>query len=103
MSEEDFRDRFRGSPIRRAKRLGLQRNACVALGNRGDPVAIPALRRALVAGEPLVRGHAAWALGRIGTAHAQSAVEDAKANESDGWVLQEITDALNSLQSQEPA
>ena len=52
MSEEDFRDRFRGSPIRRAKRLGLQRNACVALGNRRDPMAIPALRRALVAGEP---------------------------------------------------
>ena len=103
MSEEDFRDRFRDSPIRRAKRLGLQRNACVALGNRRDPVAIPALRRALVEGEPLVRGHAAWALGSIGAAHTQSALEDGKAKESDGWVLQEITDALSRLMSQESA
>ena len=37
MTEEEFRERFRNSPIKRAKRVGLQRNACVALGNAGDP------------------------------------------------------------------
>ena len=45
MSEEDFRDRFRGSPILRAKRTGLQRNACVALGNLRDPATVPPLRK----------------------------------------------------------
>jgi epoxyqueuosine reductase len=99
MSEEDFADRFRGSPIRRAKRAGLQRNACVALGNRGDPTAIPALQKALAAEEALVRGHAAWALGQIGASTAYTALKSAKLKEDDGWVLQEITAALDHLRS----
>ncbi len=66
MSEEAFRARFRKSAIKRAKRRGLARNAAVALGNLGDARALPALRRALAGDpEPLVRGHAAWALGRL--------------------------------------
>ena len=93
MSEEDFRRRFRGSAILRAKRVGLQRNACIALGNLGDTAAIPALCRALDRGEPLVRGHAAWALGRIGTSQARLALEQAAEDEADSWVLQEIADA----------
>ena len=97
MSEEQFRARFRGTPILRAKRVGLQRNACVALGNRGDPVTVPALRRAVINGESLVRAHAAWALGQIGTAEAQRALQDADAQETDLEVLQEISAALKLL------
>ncbi len=47
LDEEAFRQRFQGSPIRRATRVGLQRNACVVLGNLGDASAVPALERAL--------------------------------------------------------
>ena len=94
MSEEDFRARFRGSPILRAKRTGLQRNACVALGNHRDPATVPALSRALCQGAPLVRGHAAWALGRIGTAEGRMALESAGQLASDGEVLEEILAAL---------
>ena len=97
MSEEQFRARFRGTPILRAKRVGLQRNACVALGNRGDPATVPALRRAVINGESLVRAHAAWALGQIGTAEAQRALQDAEAQETDVEVLQEISAALKLL------
>ena len=79
-----------------AKRVGLQRNACVALGNKGDPVAVPVLRQALFGGEVLVRSHAAWALGRIGVTEAQGALEQAQANERDGEGLQEIEQALQS-------
>ncbi len=99
MSEEDFRCRFRGSPILRAKRVGLQRNACVALGNLADPVAVPALCRSLCKGETLVRGHAAWALGRIGTSEACAALEQAILFELDSWVLRETSDALSSLRA----
>ncbi len=54
----------------------IQRNAAVALGNYGDPAYIPDLRQALAADpEEIVRSHAAWALGRIGTAEAQQALE----------------------------
>ena len=102
MSEEMFRQRFRGSPILRAKRIGLQRNACVALGNRGDPVAVPTLRQALFGGEALVRGHAAWALGRISVTEARQALEQAKTNEQDGDVLTEIGQALVALGQSKP-
>ena len=97
MSEEDFRHRFQGSSILRAKRVGLQRNACVAMGNLGDKAAIPALCRALTQGETLVRGHAAWALGRIGTTEARLALEQASADETDSGVLKEIADAGRAL------
>jgi len=70
LDEEGFQRRFARSPILRAKRRGLLRNVCVALGNAGDPRAVPALERALEDAEPLVREHAAWALERIGSHHA---------------------------------
>jgi len=94
MSETDFRERFRGTPILRAKRIGLQRNACVALGNGKNPAAVPALDRALQQGETLVRGHAAWALGQIGGPAALAALQQAAQQETDGEVLAEIRAAL---------
>jgi epoxyqueuosine reductase len=94
LDEVGFRERFRHSPIKRAKRRGLLRNVCVALGNIGDPVAIPALIRALDDAEPLVRGHAAWALGRIGGIEARVALEDALEREQDASVVQELRYAL---------
>jgi len=66
LDEPGFRSLFRGSAVRRARRDGLLRNVCVALGNWGSPEARPTLRRALRDPSPLVRGHAAWALGRVG-------------------------------------
>ncbi|MFM8290612.1 MAG: tRNA epoxyqueuosine(34) reductase QueG [Planctomycetia bacterium] len=64
LDEAGFRRRFKGSPILRAKRRGLVRSAAIALGNRPDPTAFPALAAALADPEPVVREAAAWALGR---------------------------------------
>ena len=61
--------------IRKENRKIWQRNAAIALGNQGDPEAIPALITALSDPEPLVRGHVAWALGRIGGGRARKALE----------------------------
>ena len=94
MTEEQFQERFRNSPIKRAKRVGLQRNACVALGNTGDPAAVPTLAGALSDGESLVRGHAAWALGRLGGEEAAQALERGLAKERDPNVVEEIEAAL---------
>src|SRR5579883_1445140 len=91
LSEDEFRERFQGRAIMRAKRAGLARNACVALGNLGDAAAVPALAVALVHDPaPIVRGHAAWALGRIGGATAHAALEQARAGEDEAAVLEEI-------------
>lgn len=65
LSEDEFSSMFSGSPVKRAKRRGLLRNVAVALGNWGSPEAAPVLSSALDDPEPLVRGHAAWALGEI--------------------------------------
>jgi epoxyqueuosine reductase len=66
LDEPAFRNLFATSPVRRAGREGFARNACVALGNRADGDAVPALARTLERDpSPMVRGHAAWALGRI--------------------------------------
>jgi epoxyqueuosine reductase len=65
LSEEAFRERFRGTALMRAGRRGLLRNAALVLGNRGDPAALPALRRALGDPEPLIREVAQWAIDRI--------------------------------------
>ncbi|WIG61635.1 MAG: Epoxyqueuosine reductase QueG [Ktedonobacterales bacterium] len=98
LTEEEFRERFRRSPIKRAKRRGLLRNVCVALGNIGDPIAIPALAHALAShDEPLVRGHAAWGLGRIGGTEAHTALSTAAATDPDETVRAEARYALEML------
>ena len=99
LTEEQFRERFRHSPIRRTKRRGLLRNVCVALGNIGDQQAVPALLGALRDHESLVRGHAAWALGRIGGEEAKQALQLALSAEEDQEVQQEIRCALADIRA----
>ena len=66
MDDDSFRKAFKGSPMKRAKRRGLARNAAIALGNVGTADDVAALVVALKDPEPLVAEHAAWALERIG-------------------------------------
>jgi epoxyqueuosine reductase len=80
--------------IRRENRKLWQRNAAVALGNQGDPKNIPPLISALDDPEPLVRMHAAWALGKIGGTTARKALEKRRNAQEDETVRQEIEDAL---------
>jgi epoxyqueuosine reductase len=94
ISAGEFERRFRSSPIRRAKRDGLVRNVVVALGNSRDPEAVPALTKALEDASALVRAHAAWALGRIGSARARELLRHALARETDPTVLEEIREAM---------
>jgi epoxyqueuosine reductase len=66
LTRAEFDARFRGSNVRRPGWAGFLRNVMVALGNRRDPAARPALAAGLEHPEPLVREHAAWGLGRLG-------------------------------------
>jgi epoxyqueuosine reductase len=97
LDKDEFRRRFRGSPIVRAKRRGFLRNVAVALGNSKSREAIPALIHALNDEEPLVRGHAAWALGQIGSPSAVTALQDRLSIENDAEVRSEIDDAIRTL------
>ena len=99
MTNEEFGATYFGTPVPRTKRRGLARNAAVALGNIGTRDDVPVLATALAThDEPLVRGHAAWALGRIGGPAARLALDQARRTEPDSYVVDEITPALDRMQ-----
>jgi epoxyqueuosine reductase len=96
LDDETFRLRFRHSAVWRTRRTGLLRNVCIALGNVADRQSVPALSSALVDDEPLIRGHAAWALGRLGGPAASRELTPAIRREADPWVREECELALEA-------
>ena len=96
-TDEKFEEHFGNTPLTRPGRAGLLRNCCVAAGNLRLEEAVPALVRCLHEdGSPLVRGHAAWALGEIGGSAAEAALGEAFEKEADGGSLSEIEYALEA-------
>jgi epoxyqueuosine reductase len=94
LDEDAFNHRFADSPIKRIGRDRLVRNACVAAGNWGEPDVFVPLAGLLRDSSPLVRGHAAWALGRIGENRAGATLSDALKAETDDYVREELESAL---------
>jgi len=75
----------------------FQRNAAIALGNSGDPAFVPDLTQAMQDPEELVRGYAAWALGKIGGMQAMKVLESALQREASQFARKEIENALGNL------
>jgi epoxyqueuosine reductase len=65
MTDEEFREKFRGSPIRRAKRSGLRRNAVVAMGNSGQRRFVSLLEKLTADEDAVVSESARWALQKL--------------------------------------
>jgi epoxyqueuosine reductase len=76
LTPEEFRDTFRGSPIKRAKRRGLLRNVVVAMANSGDPRFVPRLQELCEDADPLIAEHAQWAIRQLTASPAQSSDKD---------------------------
>ncbi|TXD39016.1 tRNA epoxyqueuosine(34) reductase QueG [Lujinxingia vulgaris] len=86
---------FRRSPMKRAKLGGLKRNAAVVVGNTGSAADVPTLLRYLEnEDDAVVRGHIAWALGRLGGDAAREGLRVARESEDDALVLDELRFAL---------
>jgi epoxyqueuosine reductase len=101
LDERGFRERFRGSPILRAKRRGLLRSAALVLGNRPHPPAFAALAAAAADADAVIRGAAAWALGRwiaadVMPAEARGVLESRLSIEQDANVRAELEAGLAS-------
>ena len=97
MTQTEFSKRFKGSPIKRTKRRGFLRNVIIAIGNWKSRTAIPALSKSMTDAEPIIRGHAAWALGQIGGEDARKVLNSCLENENDSGVIAEIEDALQVI------
>ena len=97
LDDTAFRARFGKTAITRTKRRGLLRNVAVALGNSNNRDALPALIAAMEDSEPLIRSHAAWALGRLGGSTARNALDRARRREPDTESALEIERALEEL------
>jgi len=97
LDDKQFSAMFKGSPVKRTKRRGLLRNVAIALGNWGSDEAIPALVRVMTdEPEPLIRAHAAWALGQLREFKtAREALDKARQLEEDETVREELEKALN--------
>jgi epoxyqueuosine reductase len=90
MDDEEFRKRFKGSPIKRIKRRGLLRNVAIALGNSKNMQAVPFLIKALEDKEPLIRAHTVWALGELLLSESIPLLDEKLAEEAEPMVLQEL-------------
>jgi epoxyqueuosine reductase len=102
LSVEAFNRKFKGSPIKRAKRRGYLRNVALAIGNQASSEAVPVLIAALKDDEALIRSHAAWALSRTGTGYALQALENALENETDSDVILAIKAGIKNLEGEKP-
>jgi len=106
LTRGEFERRFAGSPVLRATRDGFVRNVVLALGNAGcadeaaRAEAVPALEAALRDESPLVRLHAAWALGRVLRRRSCAILAAAKARETDAGVLAEIALAMKEAEAE---
>jgi epoxyqueuosine reductase len=98
LSEESFRSHFHHSPLKRAKWQGILRNAAINAGNNPNPNHIPLLANLLTKNpHPIVRSHAAWALGQMKEEKCRSILESAKDREENPAVIKEITLAIEVI------
>jgi epoxyqueuosine reductase len=99
LSQEEFRIRFRNSPLKRAKWSGIMRNIAIAAGNHGGTEVVPLLADLLM-DQPnsMVRSHAAWALGNIGGTAARRVLEKAKEMAKEPDFMEELVNALQMIE-----
>lgn len=98
MGEAGYEETFRGSAMKRARLVGLKRNAAIAMGNRGEARYVAPLAAALCEeDDAVVRGAAAWALGRVGGEAARRALGEASRREGDAEVRREVEAALAGM------
>lgn len=97
MANSEFEQQFAGTPLSRPGRVGLLRNLAIVFGNQKATNAEAELIMALSDPEALVRGAAAWALGKMGAASAFLAMQQRLLDETDDVVRMELQSAIAVL------
>lgn len=100
MSNREFKEKYGHVSGSWRGKKPIQRNAIIALAHFKDETAVPELIKLLKADvRPVIRGTAAWALGKIGTNEAVSELEKALLNEKEEEVIEEIKKGLRLVNS----
>ena len=97
LDDQQFRARFRKTPLWRPKRRGILRNAAIALGNQPSEQGLESLALGIDDIEPLVRGASAWAIGmhrQRWNQRADQLLNDRLKIEEDETVVSEIQSAF---------
>ncbi|HUG20481.1 MAG TPA: tRNA epoxyqueuosine(34) reductase QueG [Planctomycetaceae bacterium] len=97
LSEEQFRERFKKTPLARPGRAGILRNAAIVLGNSGDRSYLSSLYAAIHDEHPLVRGAAVWAISQLGSIDDREQLQSLQQVENNAEVLSEIQFAIDHL------
>jgi epoxyqueuosine reductase len=103
LDDDQFRTRFRKTPLWRPKRRGILRNAAIAIGNHPSPAGLRTLAIAINDSEPLVRGASAWAIGkhdRFDESACRIALSSRLEIEDDPVVTEEIQNAMEMIRSE---
>ena len=103
LDETDFRQRLGPTPLERPGRSGVVRNAAIVAGNSRRIDAVEPLAALLSDDEPIVRGSAAWALGRIGDSTALTALRQRRPVENMEEVQHEIDAAIEAASAGSPS
>ncbi len=90
MSDEEFRKRFKKTPLWRTGRIAIARNAAIVLGNSQNAQYLDILERSLQNESPLIRGAVVWAVGQLGNQKSWNKLHDLTESETDQTILQEI-------------
>lgn len=99
MDKKRFIEKYKGTPILRTGRRGLLRNAAIVMGNSRNPLFLEQLSMGIIDNDPVIRSHAAWAIGKIGGRKAKDLLNAALKREVDPDVKNEITNALEFISS----
>ena len=97
ISKLEFQEQFGQTAIGCIRYDRFLRNVTIALGNWGNDEATPALIKVISHPSALVRGHAAWALGQIGSSQAKLTLQVALGREQDPFVREELERALGNI------
>ena len=102
MSDDEFRTRFKKTPLWRTGRIALARNAAIVLGNSQDSQYLDILEHSLQNENPLIRGAVVWAVGQLGNQSSWDKLQSMKETEKEESILEEIRLAQQEIKKRFP-
>lgn len=99
LSDDQFRNRYRKTPLWRSKRRGILRNAILVAANQGLQESCSALEKLTSDPEPLLRASAAWAIIQLKPAGWHDKITNMLTSEDSHEIRQQVQEFLDQASS----